>query len=103
MSALGQKQTCAPQKRMSALLPIATAKADFRKRPFPLNPPKADMCSALAQVCFGPKADIRFCGGYFRASPAQTLRVDDAKLKDPSRDVSRQIPRLYPDPHRKPV
>jgi hypothetical protein len=22
-------------------------------------PPKADMCSALANVCFGPKADIR--------------------------------------------
>ncbi len=30
MSALGQKQTYAPQKAMSALPPIATAKADFR-------------------------------------------------------------------------
>jgi hypothetical protein len=40
MSALGQKQTLAPQKVMSAL------------------PPKADMCSALAYVCFGPIADI---------------------------------------------
>src|SRR5215510_2791860 len=40
MSALGQKQTDAVQKGMSAL------------------PPKADMCSALADVCFGPKADI---------------------------------------------
>src|SRR5262249_56609689 len=40
MSALGQKATCAPQMVMSAL------------------PPKADMCSALADVCFGPKADI---------------------------------------------
>ena len=29
MSALGQKQTCAPQKAMSALPPIATAKADW--------------------------------------------------------------------------
>ena len=28
MSALGQKPTCAPQKVMSALHPIATAKAD---------------------------------------------------------------------------
>jgi hypothetical protein len=28
MSALGQKQTCAPQNGMSALHPIATAKAD---------------------------------------------------------------------------
>ena len=31
MSALGQKQTFAPQKAMSALLPIATAKADSTK------------------------------------------------------------------------
>jgi hypothetical protein len=35
MSALGQKQTCAAQKVMSAL------------------PPKADMCGALAHVCSG--------------------------------------------------
>src|SRR5262245_8419998 len=31
MSALGQKQTCAPHSPMSALPPIATAKADSRK------------------------------------------------------------------------
>ena len=37
MSALGQKRTCAVQNAMSALLP------------------KADMCGALAHVCFGPK------------------------------------------------
>jgi hypothetical protein len=40
MSALGHKQTFAPQQNMSAL------------------PPKADICSALAHVCFGPKGDI---------------------------------------------
>ena len=40
MSALGQKQTCAAQKVMSAL------------------PPKADMCSATRNVRFVPKADI---------------------------------------------
>jgi len=40
MSALGQKQTFAPQKGMSAL------------------PPKVDMCSAARDVRFGPKADI---------------------------------------------
>jgi hypothetical protein len=39
MSALGQKQTCASQKAMSAL------------------PPIADMCSALVHVRFVPKAD----------------------------------------------
>ena len=36
---MGQKQTFAPQKVMSAL------------------PPKADMCGATDYVCFGPKAD----------------------------------------------
>jgi hypothetical protein len=41
MSALGQKRTFAVRKAMSAL------------------PPKADMCSALAYVCFGPIADIK--------------------------------------------
>ena len=40
MSALGQKQTFAVHKRMSAL------------------PPKADMCSATRHVRFVPKADI---------------------------------------------
>ena len=40
MSALGQKRTCVVQKSMSAL------------------PPEADMRSAQAHVCFGPKADI---------------------------------------------
>src|SRR5262245_43088312 len=43
MSALGHKQTYAPQQAMSALHPIATA--------------KADMCSATSDVCYGPKAD----------------------------------------------
>ena len=41
MSALGQKQTFAAQKGMSAL------------------PPKADMCSATRHVRFVPIADIR--------------------------------------------
>jgi hypothetical protein len=40
MSTLGHKQTFAPQKAMSAL------------------PPKADMCSAIGDVRFGPKADM---------------------------------------------
>jgi hypothetical protein len=40
MSALGQKQTYALQQVMSALLPIATARAKFRKRPCPLYPRK---------------------------------------------------------------
>jgi hypothetical protein len=43
MSALGHKQTFAPQHGMSALHP------------------KADMCIATARVCYGPKADITQC------------------------------------------
>ena len=46
MSALGQKQTCAVQKGMSAL------------------PPKADMCGATRDVRFVPIADILRCGSY---------------------------------------
>src|SRR5215471_19888997 len=49
MSALGQKQTCASQKAMSALPPIATAKADSGRR---------NICGATRDVCFGPIADI---------------------------------------------
>jgi len=40
MSVLGQKQTYTEQNAMSAL------------------PPKADMCGATRDVCFGPKADV---------------------------------------------
>src|SRR5215471_9406984 len=40
MSALGQKQTYALQKAMSALPPIATEKADIRKRSCLLYPQK---------------------------------------------------------------
>ena len=58
MSALGQKQTCAMRQPMSALLSIATAKADFRKKARSALPPKADMCGAIADVRYGPKADI---------------------------------------------
>jgi hypothetical protein len=40
MSALGQKRTYAPQQAMSALPPIATAKADMPQRSCLLYPPK---------------------------------------------------------------
>ena len=57
MSALGQKRTYAVQQPMSALLSIATAKAEFLQKAMSALPPKADMCGALAYVCFGPIAD----------------------------------------------
>jgi len=40
MSALGQKRTYAAQQVVSALPPIATAKADFCARSCPLYPQK---------------------------------------------------------------
>ena len=58
MSALGQKQTYAVQQPMSALPPIATAKADMSQMVMSALPPKADMCGATRDVRFGPIAGI---------------------------------------------
>jgi hypothetical protein len=60
MSALGQKQTDAPQQSMSALPPIPTAKADMPHMVASALPLKADVCSANRRVCYGPKADINW-------------------------------------------
>jgi hypothetical protein len=49
ISALGQKQTCALQKAMSALPPKATAKADIANVMSALHP-IADMCGATRDV-----------------------------------------------------
>jgi hypothetical protein len=68
MSALGHKQTCAAQKVMSALPPIATAKADMPQMVMSALPLKADMCGATFirvapttanEYRFGSLADIR--------------------------------------------
>jgi hypothetical protein len=53
MSALGQKQTYALQQAMSALHPIATAKAKFRKRPFLLYPRKRTCAVQLGMSALG--------------------------------------------------
>ena len=45
MSALGRRQTCAPQKAMSVLRRIATAKADSRKR-YVCFTPRKRTCAA---------------------------------------------------------
>jgi hypothetical protein len=57
MSALGQKQTYAAQQAMSALLLIATAKADMPQMVMSALPPKADMCSAFIYVCYNTPLD----------------------------------------------
>ena len=56
MFALGQKQTCAVQKGVSAL------------------PPKADMCSAKRHVRFVPIADINDLSGAAAIGGCAALR-----------------------------
>src|SRR6476620_426486 len=59
--------------------PNSDRKSGFPQTVMSALPPKADMCSALAHVCFGPKADItdhcRMTGGGVhvpcRSAPAQ--------------------------------
>jgi hypothetical protein len=55
MSALGQKQTYALQQATSALPPIATAKADMRKRSCPLYPQKRTCAVQEAMSAKGQK------------------------------------------------
>jgi hypothetical protein len=57
MSALGQKQTYALQQAMSALHPIATAKADLPQMVMFALPLKADLCSAFIYVCYNTRLD----------------------------------------------
>jgi hypothetical protein len=58
MSALGQKQTYAVQQPMSALLPIATAKANSRNRPCPLYPQERTCAMQLRMSALGHKRTI---------------------------------------------
>ena len=55
MSALGQKPTCAVHQPMSALPPIATAKADSRKRSCLLYPRKRTCTVQLEMSAMGQK------------------------------------------------
>ena len=69
MSALGHKQTYAPQQAMSALPPIATAKADMPQRAMSAFGGKADMalcCMSAFAVAIGGKADMGLCVAHVR-------------------------------------
>src|SRR5262245_41544654 len=59
MSALGQKQTFALQEAMSALLPIATAKADFRTMSCLLYPSKRTCAVQKPMSALGQKQTSR--------------------------------------------
>jgi hypothetical protein len=58
MSALGQKQTYALQKAMSALPPIATAKANFCKGSCPLYPRKRTCAVRQCMSALGQKRTL---------------------------------------------
>ncbi len=62
MSALGQKPTYALQQAMSALHPIATAKAKFRKRPCLLYPRKRTCAAQEAMSALGQRFPISILG-----------------------------------------
>ena len=87
MSALGQKQTYASQQVMSALPPNSDRKSGLPQRDMSALHPIADMCVAIADVCFGPIADIplfdHFVGDllklarHIQAERLGGLQVDD--------------------------
>src|SRR5262245_29977073 len=80
MSALGQKQTYAPQQAMSASPPIATRKSRPPQTVMSALPPRADMCGAHTQVCFGPIADISTSGGAEDGNPQSCCRFAQALI-----------------------
>jgi hypothetical protein len=43
---------------MSALPPNSDRESGLRQTVMSALPPKADMCTAISHVCFGPEADI---------------------------------------------
>jgi hypothetical protein len=57
MSALGHKPTCAAKSDVR-FTPDSDRESGFPHKVMSALPPKADMCSAPAYVCFGPEADI---------------------------------------------
>ena len=65
MSALGQKRTFAPQKAMSALPPIATAKG----------------ISAQGDVCFTPESGQRFAQRQYRHDAYAQVQSGRRKLQ----------------------
>ena len=88
MSALGQKQTCAPQKAMSAITQIATAKADSRKGSCLLYPRK-QTCAVHSLVpamghkrTFAVSFDNLVGTGYERWRHSQTERLGSLEVDD---------------------
>jgi hypothetical protein len=58
MSALGHKRTYAPPTSDVCFTPDSDHESGHVPMVMSALPPKADVCSATAHVCYGPKADI---------------------------------------------
>ena len=69
MPALGHKRTFAVQDGMSAL------------------PPRADMCGALAHVCFGPIADIQELGSHQKENPGSLPGASVVRFSKPREEI----------------
>src|SRR5262245_6647655 len=76
MSALGQKQTYALHQPMSALPPIATAKADFRKRPCLLYPQKRTCAVQPGMSALGQKQTYAVQKPMSALPPIATAKAD---------------------------
>src|SRR5262249_45397674 len=88
MSALGQKQTCALQKRKSALPPIATAKADIRKRSCLLYPRKRTCAAHKVMSALGQK---RTSAHLTKNQKARPQRVLSGQLCSPALPIYRVV------------
>ena len=79
MSALGQKQTYSLQQAMSRFTPNSDRDSGHAANGMSAVAPKADMCSAQAHVCFGPKADIWPLFDHFIRASLQCRRYAEAE------------------------
>src|SRR5215472_13493260 len=79
LSALGQKQTYAVQHGMSALPPIATAKADARNRSCPLYPRKQTCAAQLGMSALGQKRTLQRLVDHLVSGGEQRRRHSEAK------------------------
>jgi len=81
MSALGHQQTYAVQQGMSALRPIATAKADIRKTTMSALPPKATLNASLLMSAKGQKRTL------FSITSSARARSDGGTVR-PSAEIA---------------
>src|SRR5262249_20428468 len=84
MSALGHKRTYAVQKAMSALPPIATAKADMRKWSCPLYPRKQTCAMQMSMSAWGKKRTFAPHEHKHKRKTADTMPVAQSARNRPT-------------------